>query len=174
MNKISQKFPRILAIASSTVGFGFAVFEGQDTLVDWGVKSVKGDKNRQCLVKVKELIAQYQPGVIVLEDTSAKGSRRGPRTRALTKKIISLASTSKVKVNLFSQKQIRKTFFADGKGTKDDLAEIVAKRFPEELGHRLPPKRRAWMSEDSRMGIFDAVALALLVNLSRRFLRNLV
>jgi hypothetical protein len=33
-------------------------------------------------------------------------------------------------------------------------------RFPEELGHRLPPKRKPWMSEDYRMGIFDAVALA--------------
>jgi hypothetical protein len=54
-------------------------------------------------------------------------------------------------------------FFADGCGTKHALAEIIAERFPKELGFRLPPKRRAWMSEDSRMDIFDAVALALMV-----------
>ena len=53
-----------------------------------------------------------------------------------------------------------KAFFADGKGTKHTLAQIIARRFPEELGHRLPPKRRPWESEDYRMGIFDAVALA--------------
>lgn len=163
MNKVPKKFLRILAIAPSTVGFGFAVFEGQDILVDWGVKAVKGNKNSQCLVKLKELIAQYQPEVIVLEDASAQGSRRSPRIRALTKKIIALASSNKVKVTLFSQKQIRKAFFADGKVTKDALAEIVAKQFPEELTHRLPPKRRDWESENPRMGIFDAVALVLTV-----------
>ena len=47
------------------------------------------------------------------------------------------------------------------------MAEILAKRLPEELGFRLPPKRRAWMSEDYRMDIFDAVALALMFSIGR-------
>jgi hypothetical protein len=51
----------------------------------------------------------------------------------------------------------------DDPGTKHALAEIIAERFPEELGFLLPPKRRDWMSQDSRMDIFDAVALALMV-----------
>ncbi|MGH7993063.1 MAG: hypothetical protein ACREDQ_06080 [Limisphaerales bacterium] len=46
------------------------------------------------------------------------------------------------------------------KGTKQALAERLALKFPVELGSRLPPKRRAWMSEDPRMDIFDAVGLA--------------
>src|SRR2546422_6406966 len=72
-----------------------------------------------------------------------------------------MARSRKLRVTLFSRERVRQVFFADGKGTKDALAEILAKRFPEELGFRLPPKRRPWMSEDYRMGIFDAVALAL-------------
>jgi hypothetical protein len=64
---------------------------------------------------------------------------------------------------LFSRQQVRRVFFADGQGTKHALAEILAKRFPEELGFRLPPKRRPWMSEDYRMDLFDAVALALML-----------
>jgi hypothetical protein len=51
----------------------------------------------------------------------------------------------------------------DDPGTKHTLAKSIAERFPEELGFLLPPKRRDWMSEDSRMGIFDAVALAMMV-----------
>ena len=171
MNKI-PKYPRILAIAPSTVGFGFAVLEGQDTLVNWGVKIVEGDKNSQCLARAKELITHYQPDLIVLEDASSKDSKRSPRIRALTKKIVALASSSKVKVTLFSQKQIRNTFFTDGKGTKHALAEIIAKRFPDELSHRLPPKRRDWDSEKPRMGIFDAVALALTFQASIRENKN--
>jgi len=41
------------------------------------------------------------------------------------------------------------------------VSEIVAKRFPDELGAKLPPKRKAWMKEHYQMGIFDAVALAV-------------
>jgi hypothetical protein len=68
---------------------------------------------------------------------------------------------------MFSQKRIRKAFFADGRGTKHALATQLANRFPEELGNRLPPKRRAWDSEDYRMGIFDAVALAVAFRLRK-------
>jgi Holliday junction resolvasome RuvABC endonuclease subunit len=168
MNKIQPKHFRILAIAPSTRGFGFAVLEGQETLVDWGVKTVKGDKNVQSLAKVEKLIAHYQPGVLVLEDASAKNSRRSLRIRKLCQQIIKMAAACKVSVKLHSRDQIMKTFIADGQGTKHALAEIIAKRFPEELGSRLPPKRKPWMSEDSRMNIFDAVALALLPHLCRR------
>ena len=59
---------RVLAIAPSTRGVGFAILEGQGTLVDWGVKSVSGDKNIQSLAKVEELIALYRPGVVALQD----------------------------------------------------------------------------------------------------------
>lgn len=165
MNNINPKYIRILAIAPSTRGFGFAVLEGQKTLVDWGAKSVKGDKNAGSLAKVEELIARYRPGVIVLEDASAKDSRRSPRIQTLTKEIISLTATRKITMTVFSREKVRAVFFPDGRGTKQMLAEIVAERFPDELGDRLPPKRRPWMSEDYRMDIFDAVALALVLRM---------
>lgn len=162
MKQIQTTYPRILAVAPGTRGFGYAVFEGQDVLVDWGVKSVTGDKNSRCLAKVKEMITRYQPRVMVLEDTSAKDSRRSMRIRTLTRKITALASSRNVKPVLFSRSQVKRVFFANsGEGTKQALAEILAKRFPEELGLRLPPRRRPWMSEDYRMDIFEAVALVL-------------
>ena len=163
MKKFLPKYPRILAIAPSTRGFGFALLEGLDMLVDWGVKPVKGDKNSQSLVKVEELVVRYQPDMMVLQDTSSKESRRSERIRTLSKQIISLAATRKISVTLFSREQVMKVFFADSQGTKQTLAEIVANKFPEELGFRLPPKRRPWMSEDSRMDIFDAMALVLML-----------
>ncbi len=161
MNQHQPKHPRVLSIAPSTRGFGFAIFEEWETLVDWGVKSVQGDKNRQSLLKVEELIAHYQPQVMVLEDNSGEGSRRSVRIRTLGRRIIALAASLNVSVVVFSRGQIRQVFFADGEGTKHALAEILARRFPEELGPRLPPKRKPWKSEDCRMDIFAAVALAV-------------
>lgn len=168
MKSIQTTYPRVLAIAPGTRGFGYAVIEGQGILVDWGVKAVKGDKNTRCLAKVKEMMARYQPRVMVLENTSAKDSRRSQRIRTLTQRLTALASSRKVKPVLFSRKQIKDVFFPnDGGGAKHTLAENIANRFPEELGFRLPPKRRAWESEDSRMDMFDAVALALMIRLQK-------
>jgi Holliday junction resolvasome RuvABC endonuclease subunit len=155
------QYPRILAIALSSRGFGYAVLEGHKLLADLGVKSVGGNKKSGSIKKVEEMIALYNPQVMVLEDTAAKGSRRSLRIKALTMRLVALAERHTIRVALFSQKQMRRFFFGDAEGTKDALAKIIAERFPEELGFRLPPKRRDWMSEDSRMGIFDAVALAL-------------
>jgi Holliday junction resolvasome RuvABC endonuclease subunit len=161
MNKSLPQYPRILAIAPSTRGFGYAVIEGHKLLVDWGVRSVEGDKNSGSIKKAEEMIALYNPQVMVLEDTAAKESRRSPRIQALTKRLVAVAESHTIKVALFSQKQVRRVIVGEAEGTKHDLAKSIAERFPEELGFRLPPKRRDWMSEDYRMGIFDAVALAL-------------
>jgi len=168
MNKIQPKHFRILAIAPSTRGFGFAVLEGQEMLVDWGVKTVKKNKNIRSLAKVKALIADYEPGVLVLEDALAKGSRRSPRIKALNLQIIELASTCNVKAKLFSRDQVMNTYIPRGQGTKHALAEIIVKKFSEQLGRQLPPKRKPWMSEDSQMNIFDAVALALVFRLKNK------
>lgn len=169
MNTINQKHFRLLAIAPSTGGVGFAVLEGPETLVDSGVKRVKGDnKNAQSLKKVEELIAHYQPGTLVLEDAAAKGSRRSPRIRRLCQQIIKMAESHKVNVKLYSRDQVMKTFFPDRQGTKYALAEIVAQRFFEQLGFQLPPKRKTWESEPRPMALFDAVAVVLMPRLTAR------
>jgi len=174
MNLAYPKHLRILAIAPSTRGFGFAILDGGETLVDWGVKSVRQEKNTRCLAKVEKLITHYEPEIIVLQDHSTKNCRRSPRIRALSQQIIDLASSRNVGVALFSQEQVRRIFFANGQGTKYALAKIIAVRFPEELGARLPPKRLPWMSEDYRMDIFDAVALVLVFRHKKRKSKQLL
>ena len=157
MNHTSHNI-RCLAIAPSTRGFGFAVLEGEK-LVDWGVKPVTGNKNARSLAKAEELLALYQPALLVLED--AESTRRSRRIRKLHTQLVALAKQHKVKVKVLTRAKVRATFFAEGEGTKHALATILAERFTEELQFRLPPKRRAWTSEACGMGIFDAVALAI-------------
>lgn len=160
-----QKHFRVLAISPSTRGFGFALLEGEQTLVDWGVKSVAGDKNTRCIAKLKQLMTYYEPDVLVLH--SSETSYRSARIRGLSRGMITLASSRKIGIKVFSRDEVKRFFFRDGEGTKYAVAETLAKEFPDELGFRLPPKRRPWMSEDSRMTIFDAVSLALAFRLSR-------
>jgi RNase H-fold protein (predicted Holliday junction resolvase) len=167
MNHQTNHF-RILAIAPTTRGFGFAVLDEKDALADWGGKPVKaGNKNAQSLKKAKELIDHNRPNVLVLQDTAAKDSGRAPRIQKLTQQIVKLAKVHKVKVVLLSKEKIQKAFFADGKGTKQALAEVLAQKFPEELGSMVPPKRKPWMTEHPRMDVFDAVALAVVFQFAK-------
>src|SRR5712672_2893683 len=141
MKKVIPNYPRILGIAPSTRGFGFALLEGLNTLVDWGVKSIEGDKNTSSVARVKAMIAHYEPNVLVLEDTLAKPFRRARRIRQLTKRIVSVSKSQNVSVVLLAREEVTRAFFDDGHRTKYALAEILAKRFPDELGFQLPPKR---------------------------------
>ena len=62
---------------------------------------------------------------------------------------------------------LKRILLGRDQGTKHDIAEYLANRFPEELGTRMPPKRRPWMSEDHRMPMFEAVALTVASGLKR-------
>jgi hypothetical protein len=161
MNQTLSKHFRILAIALSTGGFGFVVMEGQKAIIECGRRVADGDKNAQSLAKLKKLVDFYQPGVLVLQDVEAKGSRRYPRVKTLNRQIKRVAEKHKIEVKLISGKQLRSLLLGNPRGTKQDMAEMLASQFPDELGSRLPPKRKPWKSEDSRMDIFDAMALAV-------------
>jgi Holliday junction resolvasome RuvABC endonuclease subunit len=150
---------RVLGIIPSSRGFGFAVMEGKNNLVDWGVKPVKGgDKNARSLSNAANLIAHYRPNVIAIEDT--QGSRRSARVKALTKEIVALALDENIQVKQFSRKQVNLGILQDEQGEKHALAKHLAACFPEELDFRLPEKRLFYKAEQYQMDYFDAVALA--------------
>src|SRR5215204_2172267 len=102
MNPRANRDTRILAIDPFTRGFGFAVLEGAEGLIDWGVKETKTDKNRRSLKLITELMDRYEPAVVVVEDHKAKGSRRCDRVGKLISEISKLASKKKVKVRSIS------------------------------------------------------------------------
>ena len=162
MNQTPVKNIRILSVALSARGLGYAAMEGQDMFIAHGHKVVEeADKNLKSFAWVEKLIARYQPGIMVLQDVAAKGSRRAPRIKSLHRQIVKLAGKQKIQAKLISGKQVRNLLLGNPKGTKQEMAELLAGKFPDELASRLPPKRKPWKSEDSRMDIFDAVALAL-------------
>src|SRR5215813_4871248 len=106
MSRAYTKDKRVLAIDPSTRGFGFAVLEGPNRLIDWGVKDTKTDKRKRSLKLIADLIDQYQPSVVVVEDYAGKGSRRCARVRELINDISKLAMKREVKVRRFSRLKV--------------------------------------------------------------------
>lgn len=159
MKNLFAKEIRVLAIDPVNKGFGYAVFEGPDKLIDWGVKSTKSIDKRRRLEQLFDLMERYSPDVIVVEDYADKGSRRGAQAKDLIRMILITASAMEIKTCALSPADVRNAFSQFGAATKYSIATILAKKFPE-LAPRLPPIRKPWMSEDYRMSIFDAVSLA--------------
>ncbi len=159
-NHPTLRAERILAIDPTTRGFGFAVFEGPDWLVDWGkFYAGRGNKQAACLERIEEFIEYYMPEVIVLEDYDGEKSRRCARVRELIGAITRLASEAHVRVQALAPAAVGQAFASSSARTKEQIAGVLSARHPELLPY-LPPHRQPWMSEDARMSIFDATALA--------------
>jgi len=152
---------KVLALQPSSQGVGFAVLAGAESILDWGVKRTRsGNKNANALKVVQGMIQHYRPAVIVLENHSSVGSRRQPRVQRLMDGISRLAAKYRIATCRFSRAQVRKAFAFAGARTKQQIASVVAERFPE-LAPQLPPPRKIWKSEDHRQSTFDAVSFAL-------------
>ena len=151
---------RIAAVSLSANGFGYAIMEG-GTLLEYRHKVFMTDKSANSFIHIKKLIIRCQPDVLVLHDVNAKGTYRAPRIKALHRKVVALAKRRKLKVTKISRTELRKNLLGNPKGTKQEMAELLAKQFPDELASRIPRKRKAWTSENARMDIFDAVGLTI-------------
>lgn len=160
MNTSIEIQKTVLAVVPSTRGFGFAILEGPQSLLEWGVKEVRGKKNAGALKHIAELIECYKPDVIVMEDCADRHCRRGARVRRLIQDLSKLATSKRIKVRRISARIVRAVLSGSTAASKQQIATTISQQFPE-LVSRLPPLRKPWMSEDPRMGIFDAVALGL-------------
>src|SRR3989442_3800995 len=131
MNRRPNREICVLAIDPCTRGFGFAILEGPERLVDWGVKETKKNKNARTLKLIEELIDRFQPSLIVVEDYAGKGSRRCRRIQELINDISKLASKRKIKVRSFSRIKVKQAFSEAGASNKQEIAVTIANRFPE-------------------------------------------
>jgi len=171
MNQTTSKQIRILAIAPTARGFGYSVMEN-NAMLECGYKGVRGNKNDKSVFKIEKLMRQFLPSVLVLQDVNAKGCHRAPRIKTLHRQVLGLAAKQKCRVTLFSGIKLRITLLGDVKGTKHEMAELLARKYPVELADKLPPKRRPWENEDGRMDMFDAVGLAMVFWMKSKMLVN--
>ena len=166
MNQTSKQ-SRVLAISLSNRGFGYAVMENEKALVEYGKRRITGDKHKASLKGIEKLIIRNEPDLLVLQDVNkAKGTHRVDRIKRLHREIVALAKKHMLKVTIISGWEIRSVLLGNEKGTKQELAELLANMFPDELASRLPPKRKTWMNPDDRMDTFDAVELAVVYGIT--------
>ena len=156
-----QRYELVLAVYPNTRGFAFVVFEGALAPFDWGVKEMRGPrKHKRCLKTIVEIVNQYQPDFLVVQDTSLQGTRRASWVTNLNAAVVELAEGRGTPVYAYSRADVQSAFAYLGLPNKQALAEVIAKHIPA-FERYVPPPRKPWMSEDARMGLFDAAALGL-------------
>ncbi len=160
MSRTDRKV-HVLAIHPFSRGLAFALFEAPLSPIDWGVKDIRGkEKNARSLEVAKQLIEQHQPDVLVLEDCASPYNRRARRIHRLQLLIANYATGQATEVHSYTRSNIRECFKAVGAATRYEIAQAIASQITA-FGHRLPPLRKLWMSEDVRMGLFDAVSFIM-------------
>lgn len=156
-----SRYNFVAAIYLNSRGFAFVVFEGELAPVDWGVVEARGSAKREkILARVKQLLLRCKPHVLVLQKMLSTDVHRPERIRSLNEAIAEEAQRNNMPVVFFSRDEIRRNFGYLGCVTKEAIASAIAKHIPAFIRY-LPRSRKPWESEDARMGIFDAAALAL-------------
>lgn len=156
-----RRHDHVLALYPFTRGFAFTLFESPMSLLEWGVKDVRGNqKNALALEATKRLIERLQPDILVLQNFLGLHPPRAARIRRLQRLIEGHALSHAIEVHKVSRQQIRDCFESTGALTRYEIAQAIASHV-HPLGHRLPPTRKIWKSEDCRMSLFDAASLAL-------------
>ena len=154
---------RILAIAIRSQRFGFAVIEGPNWLLDWGVVSYPRNKRVRVAAarkRVASLLTQFVPSVVVVGKSHLLNVRNTSGVRSTLKSIRRETSLRFIPLHVMQQADVRNTFRDFHAKSKDEVAVVLARMFPELLW-KVPPKRKIWQSEHPRMPVFDAVALGV-------------
>jgi len=150
----------MLAIDPTSRGFGFVVLETPDRLLDWGLRQ----RLLRSVADFQVLLDFYHPHILVVENCSAPGARRGERARQLIAEATTIAAAERrIAVRAVAAQDVRKAFGKQSPTNKSAMAATLVERFPE-LAPHLPRRRKIWMSEDERMAVFDALALVMVSN----------
>lgn len=151
---------RTLAVHPTSRGFGWVVCEGPLKLVEFGICApLRGSKRIACVRKVEKLIARLAPSEFVVEAFDER-SGKGAWVRKLSLDLVTVAADRGLSVEAHTRDAVRTAFEAVGARTRRETAEAVARHFPA-LTYRLPSPRKAWESEDKRLAIFHAAAVAM-------------
>ena len=150
--------PVVLAVHPTSKGFGWIVFRGSGTPIDWGLASAKSRRPARLEARFRRILERHEPALLVLE--AFEDTSRVDRIKAFCREIRHLAECRGTKVCVLSAYTVQEHFARSGGTTRYEIARAIANHL-DALTHRLPPKRRAWMSQDPRRSLFDAAALAI-------------
>jgi Holliday junction resolvasome, endonuclease subunit len=152
---------KILAIDPGTREIGVAVLDGK-TLIYYAVKTIRGQRNpAEVLRRIQEvtagLIERFRPDCLAIEKM-ALIQKSASLLVVAAEEIKATARQHGLPVYEHVPTTVRKVICSSGRATKQETANVIARRFPE-LRSYLEQKTKWETLYYAKM--FDAVALAV-------------
>jgi hypothetical protein len=150
---------RVIAFDVRSRSFAFAIFEGPNELVDFGVRSFRRGANAVQVPpreKLAALFDEFNSMVAVRRDSLPRESKWKLR---IDDALLQESREHRIPIRYVTRRAVKKVFLGHN-GNKHAIATALAQRFPA-FAAKLPPKRKCWQSEDYRMSVFDAAALGV-------------
>jgi len=159
---MSNDPPRILAIDPGTRYMGIAILDGSE-LIYYGVNDFRRKRPADTLLGATRetlcgLIAEYRPSVLAYEKSFYVQSKNSVFLQAQEAEIKRVARMRGLKAVGYAPTTVRQLLCEDRWATKEEVADLLAARYPELLRYR---NRSDWVSEKYWLHMFDAVAVAV-------------
>ena len=144
---------RVLAVRLASFGLAYAIVESSGELVDWGVHNIADAS--EFAPKLADLIDRKHPDILTLERILGSRKRRSSLKRI--EQAMALAGQRDLATCQFSRADVKRALAISD---TSELVARVAALFPE-LKDTLPRTPKPWRSEDKRIGVFEAIGLAV-------------
>ncbi len=116
----------ILALQPCSRGLAYILFEGPQSPVAWGMKDLRGRKKLSLSFEAtSQLITNYEPEVLIIEDVLMSKDRQLNRRKRLQRMITSYTEGRGLDVYAYTRANIR-SCFADSGAIKGDKRAIFA------------------------------------------------
>ncbi len=153
--------PTLLALDPGLRDLGYAVLRGRRLLAS-GVLPLRrlepGKRLPEVRRQVRGWLNSHRPQAIVLEKTYPHPVPWLHALHGITVYVRRLSRRRRLHFSTYAPQQVRRTILGNGKGTKREVAAVIAARFPALRVHLT--QDRKW-KELYWQNMFDAVALAL-------------
>jgi Holliday junction resolvasome RuvABC endonuclease subunit len=149
-----------LALFPNVIGIGYACLENPQTLLKTGVIKLRPTTNIKAMHHVRDLIDIFNPKIVILRDFDTHKPRKNARIQSLLDEVVAYTQEKHIPTYRYTRQQIRDVFELYGATSKYEISKQIIHWFPV-LADLAPQKRKPWLPEDARMGIFDAMALAI-------------
>ncbi|MEI9996386.1 MAG: hypothetical protein WDM91_17440 [Rhizomicrobium sp.] len=159
----------VLAVHPTTRGYGWILFDGPGSALDWGIVSIRRSRSTRLLTRFERILARNHPETLVLEDVDDASESRGVRATELSRSMLHLAHCAGMRTSVFPRSAVRACFAARGATTRAEVARAVADEIPA-LRPRLPAERKPWMPEGYSQSLFNAAAVAITYYVARYYL----
>jgi hypothetical protein len=150
----------VFAVHATAFGFGWVLFEGPRSPLDWGIVSARIKREGKLFARFERILNRYEPSVLVMEAFEGREAQRSDRIQTIYRELTHRAQLRDMHTPVYGRDVVSAFFGKDGIANRYDIAREVIERIPA-LAPRIPRTRKAWDSEDPRQSLFDAAALAL-------------